>query len=47
VEIQVYEVIWVGFSGGSAVKELIYQYRRFRSCGFEPWIGKIPPRRKW
>ena len=32
----------MGFPGGSAVKELIYQCRRVKSCGFEPWIGKIP-----
>ena len=47
MEIQVFEVIWVGFPGGSAIKELSYQYRRVRSCGFEPWIEKIPQGRKW
>jgi len=23
------------------------QCRRHRRCGFDPWVGKIPWRRKW
>ena len=30
---------WVGFPGGSAVKNLPAKCRR---CGFDPWVGKIP-----
>ena len=33
-----------GFLGGSVVKNLFCQCRR---CGFDPWVGKIPWRRKW
>jgi len=36
----------VGFSGGSAVKNVLAM-RRHRRCGFNPWVGKIPWRRKW
>ena len=32
-----------GFSGGTAVKNLPACKRR----GFDPWVGKIPWRRKW
>ena len=32
------------FPGGSAVKNPTCQYRR---CAFDPWVGKIPWRRKW
>ena len=28
-------------------KEPTCQYRRRRRCGFDPWVGKIPWRRKW
>ena len=28
-------------------KESACKYRRLRRCGFDPWIGKIPWRRKW
>jgi len=28
-------------------KESVCQYRRLRRLGFDPWIGKIPWRRKW
>ena len=31
------------FSG----KELAWQSRRHRRCGFNTWVGKIPWRRKW
>ena len=26
---------------------LCLQWRRHRTCGFDPWVGKIPWRRKW
>ena len=28
-------------------KEPNCQCRRFKRCGFDPWVGKIPLRRKW
>ena len=34
------------FPGGSAV-ESACQCRRCRRCGFDPWVRKIPWRRKW
>ena len=33
-----------GFPGGSVVKESLCRYRR---CEFDPWVRKIPWRRKW
>ena len=33
----------MGFPGGSDSKELARQWRP----GFDPWVGKIPWRRKW
>ena len=33
-----------GFPGGAAGKESPCQSRR---CGFNPWVRKIPWRRKW
>ena len=33
-----------GFPSGSVVKESACQCRR---CRFDPWVGKIPWRRKW
>ena len=38
--------IW-GFPGGSSGKEPACQCRRYKSCGFDPQVGKIPWRRKW
>ena len=35
---------WEGFSGGSVVKESACECRRHR---FDPWLRKIPWRRKW
>ena len=29
------------------VKELTCQCRRHKKHGFDPWVGKIPWRRKW
>ena len=37
------KIIW-GFPCGSVVKEPACQCRRL---GFDPWLGKIPWRRKW
>ena len=35
-----------GFPGGSVVKNLPAM-QRWRRCGFDPWVRKIPWRRKW
>ena len=35
-------------TGASSVgKESACQYRRHKRCGFDPWVGKIPWKRKW
>ena len=31
-----------GFPGGASVKELAYQCRICKKCGFDPWVQKIP-----
>ena len=36
-----------GFSGGTVGKESACQCRRHFSNGFNPWVRKIPLRRKW
>ena len=36
-----------GFPRWLSVKEAACQCRRHRRCGFSPWVGKIPWRRKW
>ena len=36
----------LGIAGGSVVKLSAYQCRRCRKCWFDPWVGKIPGRRK-
>ena len=33
--------------GGAGSKEPACQCRRRKRCGFHPWVGKIPWRRKW
>ena len=33
--------------GGTSGKEPVCQRRTFKSLGFDPWVGKIPWRRKW
>ena len=38
--------LW-GFPGGTSGKEPACQCRRFRRPGFDPWVRKIPWRRKW
>ena len=35
------------FPGGTSSKEPICQCRRQQRYGFNPWVGKIPGRRKW
>ena len=35
-----------GFPGGTSGKEPTCQFRRRESLGFDPWVGKIPWRRK-
>ena len=35
------------FPDCSAVKEICLQCRRHRRCGLDPWVRKIPWRRKW
>ena len=34
------------YSGGAGGQESACQCRRCKKCGFDPWIGKIPWRRK-
>ena len=36
-----------GFPRWLSVKEATCQCRRHRRCGFNPWVGKIPWKRKW
>ena len=36
-----------GFAGGSSVKVPACQCRRDKRCRFNPWVRKIPWRRKW
>ena len=38
---------YTGFPGGASGKEPACQSRREKRCRFDPWIGKIPWRRKW
>ena len=35
------------FPGGASGKEPTCQCRRHKRRGFDPWVGKIPCRRKW
>ena len=37
--------LFLGFPGGSVVKESAYQSRNHRRHGFDPWMGKIPWKR--
>ena len=39
-------VCW-GFSVGASGKETACQCRKHKRRGFDPWVGKIPCRRKW
>ena len=37
----------LGFSGGTSGKELTCQCSKHKTCGFDPWVGKISWRREW
>ena len=39
--------ISVVFTGGASGKESACKCRRCKRRGFDPWVGKIPWRRKW
>ena len=34
-------------SSGTNGKEPTCQCQRYKRCGFDPWVGKIPWRRAW
>ena len=34
-----------GFPGGASGKQPACQSRKWRRCGFDPWVGKMPWRR--
>ena len=36
-----------GFPGGTSGKQPTCQCRRLKKCQFDPWVKKIPWRRKW
>ena len=38
---------WLNWTGGTSGKESACQYRRHGRHRFDPWVGKIPWRRKW
>ena len=38
---------FLGFPGGTSGKEPAWQWRTHKTCGFDPWVGKIPWRRAW
>ena len=37
----------LGFPGGASGKESVCQCRKLRKQGFDPWVKKVPWRRKW
>ena len=37
----------IKFPGGASGKECDCQCRRYKRCGFDLWVGKIPWSRKW
>ena len=37
----------MGFLGGTNRKESAYKCKRHKRPRFDPWVGKIPWRRKW
>ena len=39
--------MYTGFPGGSVIKISICQCRRHRGHRFDPWVSKIPWKRKW
>ena len=36
-----------GYPGGTSGKEPSCQQKKHERCDFDPWVGKIPWRRKW
>ena len=40
-------ILTVGFSGVANSEEPVWQCRRHKRWGFDPWVGKVPWRRKW
>ena len=40
-------ISWLGFPDGASGKEPDCQCRRHKRYGFDPWVGKMPWRRKW
>ena len=42
-----YKNLVVSQPGGASGKEHSCQCRRSKKCGFDPWVRKIPWRRKW
>ena len=42
-----YISLYSGFPGGASGKEPAGQRRRPKRCRFDPWVGKIPQRKKW
>ena len=47
VEVTGIDIDNVGFPGGTSGKEPARQCRRHKRHGFNPWIGKVPWRKKW
>ena len=48
--VDIFGLIWLslwGFPGGTGAKEPTCHCRRHKRPGFDPWVGKIPWRRKW
>ena len=41
-KIVVGKVLFWGFLGGASGKESTCQSRRYKRCGFNPWVSKIP-----
>ena len=37
----------MGFPGGASGEEPTCQCRSYKKHGLDPWVGKIPWRRKW
>ena len=42
-----FSLAFQSFPGGTSGKESACQCRRYRRCGFDPEVGKIPWKRKW
>ena len=42
-----YPMVTYSLPGGTSGKEPACQCRRHKRHGFDPWVGKIPWRRKW